>query len=149
MGLMMTFAPTLAPEHHCLWLKIPLLIDTQLARPQTQSHPWNRLLKAAYLSSKEWRPPLRQMYTRAHLRLAIFENIFTQAIPYLIQAPQYEPATRNGREFGFWETKCSRNLVKNPKLLNPNDEWLFSVDIFSQITSEFDRVMMRSQHNFL
>ena len=39
------------------------------------------------------------MYTRAHFRLAILENIFTQAIANLIQAPQYyEPATRNGRE---------------------------------------------------
>ena len=137
MGLMMTFAPTLAPEHHCLWLKIPLLIDTTFS--QTQSRPWNRLLKAAYLSSKQWRPPLRQMYTRSHFRLAILENIFTGNRKSYPNPTIWAGCTKRPR-IGFWERKCARYLVKNPKLFNKNDEWLFSVDIFSQITSEFDGV---------
>ena len=133
MGLMMTFAPTLAPEHHCLWLKIPLLIDTNI-QPDTVPS-----LKQAFKSCLF----VKHSSDGRHSDKCIqdptsdlqFWKTSLQAIANLIQI--WAGCTKRSR-IGFWERKCARYLVKNPKLFNKNDEWLFSVDIFSQITSEFD-----------
>ena len=78
--------------------------------------------------------PLRQMFTRAHLRLAISEHIFYRQSNILSNMSRlHETADSEKKNPGIWWKLLNNSWTKTMN-------GFFFVDIFSKISSVFDDV---------